>query len=163
MLQLRNPIRRCFARVRRRGSAASSKIVKQSASVRSSAHMSCNSLKGAAAAFSTQSVGSGMNVLHHRSALTSPEVGAAPKLTVPHRFSQRFSSASDCRRKIRGTKTCFVSRPPLSHLRRRFAPRYLRRCAPARCARNFYDNMKKKPSFRPYLALGILLDSIGTS
>jgi len=98
--------------------------------------MSCNSLKGAAAAFSTQSVGSGMNVLHHRSALTSPEVGATPKLTVPHRFSQRFSSASDCRRKIRGTKTCFVSRPPLSHLRRRFAPLRgaLRRCAALRAA-----------------------------
>ena len=99
-----------------------------------------NSHRSAAAARGSQpqqrSVGSGMNVLHHRSALASPEVGATPKLTVPHRFSQRFSSASDCRRKIRGTETCFVSRPPLSRLRRRFAPLRgaLRRCAALRAA-----------------------------
>ena len=117
--------------------APQARKLKQSASVLSSAHMGAtNSLKGGAVAFSTQSVGSGMNVLHHRSALTSPEVGATPKLTVPHRFSQRFSCASDCRRKMRDTKTCFVSRPPLSRLRRRFAPLRgaLRRYAALRAA-----------------------------
>ena len=37
---------------------------------------------------------------------------------------------------MRGTKTCFVSRPPLSRLRRRFAPLRgaLRRCAALRAA-----------------------------
>ena len=132
--------------------APQARKLKQSASVLSSAHMgsATNSLKGGAVAFSTQSVGSGMNVLHHRPALTSPEVGATPKLTVPHRFSQRFSCASDCRRKMRDTKTCFVSRPPLSRLRRRFAPRYLRRCAPARCARSFSTNMKKSLHFHDF-------------